>query len=150
MPDTVPDLGLVRADPEQLGECEIRKRRIRRELENARPADRFVQPPAFLFGALIAPDEGRPEDAAVRVEQHGSVHLTGQSDARDRFRGDPTRGDGRSNRLLTGAPPVGRVLLGPGRARRCERRVIGGRRREERAAVVEDQRTRAAGADVDA
>jgi hypothetical protein len=52
--------------------------------------------------------------------------------------------------VLTGAPPVVGVLLGPGGSRRLERGVLRVRRPEDAAVVVEEQRARTAGADVDA
>jgi len=52
--------------------------------------------------------------------------------------------------LLRGAPPVVGVLLGPGGSRRFERRVLRVRRPEDGAVVVEKERARTAGADVDA
>jgi hypothetical protein len=54
------------------------------------------------------------------------------------------------DRLLTGAPPVAGILLGPAVARRREGSVIGRCRREEGAVLVEQQRASTARADVDA
>jgi hypothetical protein len=63
---------------------------------------------------------------------------------------DAAFGDRRTDRLLTRAPPVGRILLGPGGARRRERCVVGRGRGDQVAVVVEDQRAGTARADVDA
>jgi hypothetical protein len=78
------------------------------------------------------------------------VHLAGQPDAGDRIAGDAVVGEQGADRLLTGAPPVVGILLGPGGARRRERRVVRRCRGEEGASLVQQQRARTARADVDA
>jgi hypothetical protein len=78
------------------------------------------------------------------------VHLAGEADGGNRFGGDAALGEDRANRKLAGAPPVVRILLRPGGLRRGERGVVGGPRREQPAILVENQRARPAGANVDA
>jgi hypothetical protein len=78
------------------------------------------------------------------------VHLAGQADTHDRLGSDAALGEHRANRLLTGTPPVLRILFRPGRLRRRERRVIRGRGREEGAVLAQQQRARTARADVNA
>jgi hypothetical protein len=78
------------------------------------------------------------------------MHLAGQADGGDRLGADAAAGERRADRLLTGAPPVIRILLRPGRLRRGERGVLRRRRSEQRAVLAEEQRASPAGADVDA
>jgi len=78
------------------------------------------------------------------------MHLPSQSDSGDwltRFWSGSKR---TFNGFLCGAPPVGWFLLGPCWPRRRERNVTRGRRRNDVASGVNDNRARAAGADVDA
>ena len=102
------------------------------------------------LGALIAPDDRRPQHLAALAEQHRAVHLAGQADRVDR-RAPGTRltGDG-PQRLLTCAPPVVRILLRPCGPRRREGIVRRGRRRRNRTVRLHNHCARAAGADVEA
>ena len=120
------------------------------KLEDARPSDRLVEPAAFGFGALIAPDDRGPQRLVVCVEQHGPVHLAGKADARDRVGTDAAVVHDAADRELAGAPPVVGILLGPGRTRRGERLMVGRCRRDDPAIVVDEHRARTARADVDA
>jgi hypothetical protein len=75
---------------------------------------------------------------AVVVEQHRAVHLARQPDGIDPIAGQAARRQRAANRLLTRAPPVGWVLLGPRGLRRRERRVRRRLRREQAARLVDD------------
>ena len=150
LPHVLPDVGLMRPDPQELGQREVRERWIRRQLQEPIAADRLVEPAAFGFGALIAPDDRGPQYGAVRIKQDGPVHLAGQADAGDRAGGDPAGRHDRGNRLVRRPPPVVGVLLGPAGARRTKRGVVPRLRPEEHAVVAQDQRARSAGADIDA
>ena len=143
-----PDVRLVAADPQQFRQREIGERGIRRQLEQPIAADGVVQPPALGLGALVAPDDRRPQDRAARVEQHRAVHLSGETDARDGIGRDAGLRQDRAQRILRRAPPVGGILLGPRRTRRGKRRVLRRRRAQERAVFSKQQRARAAGADI--
>ena len=66
---------------------------------------------------LVVPQDRRAQHAIVGVERDEPVHLARQADARRRARRAPQLGQHRLGRL----PPVGRVLLGPARARRRQR-----------------------------
>jgi hypothetical protein len=150
LPHVLPDVGLMRANPQELGQREIGERWIRRQAQEPVAADRLVEPAAFGFGALIAPDDRGPQYGIFRIEEHGSVHLSREADARDRPGGHAARRQHRTDRLLRRPPPVVRILLGPAGSRRTERGVVPRLRSEERAVLAHDQRARAAGADVDA
>jgi len=78
------------------------------------------------------------------------VHLSGKADARDAIGGDTALRQDRGHRLSTGAPPVVGILFRPGGLRRTKDGVVGRRRCEPAAIVVEKQRARPARADVDA
>jgi len=78
------------------------------------------------------------------------VHLAGEADGGNRVGADAALGEDRANGELAGAPPVVGILLRPRGLRRGERGVVGGLRREQAARLVEDQRARAGGADIDA
>ena len=77
------DLGLVLADPEELGEGEVGQRGVGDELDDSFAADGVVEPVGLGLGALVAPDEGGAEDAAVGVEHDAAVHLAGEADGFD-------------------------------------------------------------------
>src|SRR5439155_3902316 len=72
-------------------------------------------------GALVVPEDRRPQDAVVLVEADEAVHLSGEADGRG-----PVPDPGK--RRLRRAPPVLRVLLGPARPRRRERVLLLGAR----------------------
>jgi hypothetical protein len=78
------------------------------------------------------------------------VHLARQADTFDVGRRDPALRQDVFDRLLRGAPPVGRLLFGPRGARRRKGRMAGRRRRENAPRRVNDDGARTAGADVEA
>ena len=75
------DLGLVVADPEELGEGEVGERGVGGELDESLVADLFGEPVALGLGALVAPDEGGAEDCTGGVEHDAAVHLAGEADS---------------------------------------------------------------------
>ena len=96
-----------------------------------------VEPDALLDlgalrgGALVVPEDRRPQHAVRRVERHQPVHLARQA--------DPGGLAGRAQLLqhrLRGVPPQLGVLLGPARPRGGER-VLALGAREHRAVVGE-------------
>jgi len=78
------------------------------------------------------------------------MHLPRQTDRRNRVGGDGARRERGTDRFLTRAPPIGGILLGPGRARRGKGCVIRGGGSQETAVISDNQRARTAGADVNA
>jgi hypothetical protein len=111
--DAREDLGLVVADPEELGEGEVGERGVTGELDEALEADLFGEPVTLGLRALVGPDEGRAEDFAGRVEHDAAVHLAGEADGFDLGAGDSGGGYDSGDGLASGAPPVVGVLLGP-------------------------------------
>ena len=114
-------------------------------------SDRLVEPAAFVFGALIAPDDRGPQDLAGVVEQHGAVHLPGKADGGDRVGRDAGSREHRADRprwqarhQSSGSCSAQAVR---GEAKRC---VLGGLPTRAGRRLVEDQRARAARADIDA
>ena len=120
------------------------------QLQEPVAADRFVEPAAFGFRALIAPDDRGPQHLAISIQEHGAVHLAREADAGDRIGRRAAFRQHRADRLLAGPPPVVGILLGPGGSWRRERGVVPRLGPEQAAVVVEDQGARAARADVDA
>jgi hypothetical protein len=111
--DTSPILRFVFAYPQKFGECEIRERRITRELNDAGEAKYFFKFLRLLFGPLIALNNRRANDVARSVQQNRAMHLTREADTRHvtgrcvpvlhRF----------FYRYATGAPPIEWLLFGP-------------------------------------
>jgi len=104
----------------------------------------------LCLGALVAPDKRGANDFVLFIEKNGAVHLAGEADGRDGITGKFGGFERFANGEASGAPPVARILLGPagfgaGKVGMFFR--AGG---ENRAAVVEDDRTSATGSDVDA
>jgi len=118
------DLRLMRLDPQQLGQCEIRQSGIAGELDQLFIADLLVQPVALRLGAGVAPDKRRPEHGAVLIKHHGAVHLSCQADACDGLSWLRRRRKRGTNRLLRGAPPVLWILLRPAGVRGAKGRML--------------------------
>ena len=93
-------------------------------------------------GALVVPEDRRPEHAVVRVERDEAVHLAGQP---DRGRLDAEIRERRLRRL----PPVLGILLAPSRLRRRQR-IAALRPRDDLAALGHGDRLDAGRADVEA
>ena len=71
---------------------ELRRRevsgRVQKRFEAAALPDRFERTGTHLDSPAIAPDDRRPDDAAVSVEEHEPMHLIGDADGSDIARGD--------------------------------------------------------------
>ena len=65
-------------------------------------------------GALVVPEDRRPQRAVGVVEEDGTVHLPGQPDRRDVGAGDPGPGEGRADRRPAPRPTT---AAGPARSR---------------------------------
>jgi len=99
----------------------------------------------WFFGADVAPDQGRTNDAALLVEHDRAVHLTGEADAGDFFGSKVGTRDSFANRDAGGTPPVFGVLLGPADLRRIERLVFFGGGRDDAAIAIDDDGARSSG-----
>ena len=96
---------------------------------------------ALGAGALVVPEDRRPQHPVGGVEQDEPVHLAGQPDR-------PVPAD-RVERRLGRAPPVLGILLGPARLRDRERVLLLGRR-EHLAGLGDPDRLDAGRPDVEA
>src|SRR5690606_11511553 len=109
----------------------------------------FLQLARLRAAARIAPEDGRADDLALRILEHGRVGACAERDGGDVPGLQPglrkSAGYGRAQR----APPVGRVLLAPARPRTAGAK-LRARRAAHRAVAIDDHRLEAAGADVDA
>src|SRR5690606_16753332 len=86
---------------------------------------------------------------ALRIEQHGAVHLTREADGADALGRHLALGQRLSRGLDGGLPPVGRILLGPGRAGRSKGYVGRRGRGHDRTRVVDDEGPRPTRPDID-
>ncbi len=122
--NALPVSRLVLSHPKQFGEGEIGKGSVAGELDETIRSEEIRQFLHLRLGALIAPDEGRPNYFIVGIQQNRPVHLPGKADAGD-FISAGSRGvESASNRHLAGSPPIVRILFRPPRLRRGERRVL--------------------------
>ncbi len=147
---SAPDAGFVGPHPQQLGEGEVGKRGIGGELDNAARADGLVEVAALRGGALIAPDERGAQDLIISIQQHGTVHLPAEADARDLGCRDLTLAQQLADGALAGLPPVLWILLRPPATRRSERLVFVDGGSDDRACFVDEQGARPSRADIDA
>ena len=114
-------VGLVGAQPEQLGEREARERPVLHRAAEPLVAERRADGLALGGGARVAPEDRRAERSPGHVEQDRGVHLAREPDAANAPRAGAERGGEPAEREAERALPVVRVLLGPAEARRRER-----------------------------
>jgi hypothetical protein len=69
------------ANPQQLGQSEVCQRRISSELDQTLRTDDSVQVTALFRRPLIAPDQRRPQNLIVLIQENSTMHLAGQADA---------------------------------------------------------------------
>ncbi len=143
------DLRLVLTDPEEFGSAETGESRVTGEVDQPALADALRDPVTLGLGALVAPENGRPEHPVVGVEQHHPVHLSGEAYPHDLGRVHPRSGDRATDGCLGGVPPVLRVLFGP-EGVGGGHRVLGGGRPQDLPFRVNHHRAGAAGPDIDA
>src|SRR5579875_568653 len=149
--DAREDLGLVVADPEQLGEREVGQRRIGGELDELFAAhlaapELLMQPVALRLRTLVAPDERGTQNRTFFIEHDGAVHLAGEADGLN-FRAGRLR-ERFSDGLLRGTPPVIWVLLGPAWLRGAEGSVLCRGRSGQLAGGADENGARAARTDI--
>src|ERR1700733_2347666 len=111
--DLSEDLGLVIANPQQLGQRKVGQRRVAGELDEPLEADLLRQPVALWLRPLIAPDERWTEYFAIGVQHHAAVHLAGQADSLNLGAGKLGGSHGSRNGFARRAPPVLGILLCP-------------------------------------
>ena len=110
-----PDVGLVVADPHELGRGEPGQGVVAGDLDQALGSDRRPDGVAFGGGPLVVPQDRRPEDLVRRIQQDEAVHLAGEPDRDDLGRRDAGRRQDRSDRVDAARPPQPGVLLAPQR-----------------------------------
>jgi hypothetical protein len=103
----------------------------------------------LLFAPLIAPDYGGPDNSIIRIQQDRTVHLPGESDARDCVFADASLPQGVAHSRAARIPPVLRILLGPARFGTGKRPVLRGGRGNYLARSVNDDRAGPTGSDID-
>jgi hypothetical protein len=133
---------LVPAEPEELRRGEPRERAIPGQRDQPLEPDQLLDLRALGRGALVVPEDRRPQDAVMGVERDEPVHLAGEADRR----GFSTE---LGERLLARAPPLVRVLLDPTRPR-CRERVRRFGARDDVATGGDPQRLHARRPDVEA
>ena len=147
--DPGPGLGLVLADPDELGRREAGQGIVAGDLDQPLRPDGLPDQVAFRAGSLVVPEDRRPEHVVGPIEQDGAVHLPGQPDRGDVVGTDPGRGQDRPDRGLRRGPPQGRVLLAPQRLG-CREVVLGDADRPDEARLVDQDGLGRGRRDVDA
>ena len=140
VPDPRVQLGLVPLQPQQLRRGEAGKRAVPGQLDEPLEADAALDLRALGAGALVVPEDRRPQHLVALAEHDEAVHLARESDRAFRQLGE---------HALRRLPPVFRILLRPAWLRRRERIVLL-RRREHGAVLVDRDALDAGGADVEA
>ena len=138
------DLGLVRAQPQQLGRREARQRAVAGQRDQPLEADAPLDLGALGGRALVVPEDRRAQHALVLVERDEAVHLAREADAR-RPRAAPSAAIAAS----AARPPVLGRLLRPAGPRLREAVVALGAR-DDRPVGADRQRLDAGRADVEA
>ena len=145
-----PILGFVLPHPQQLGQREVGQCRIARQLNNPLGADLRIQVRALLLCANVAPDQCWTNHFTRSVQQHRSVHLSGEADASNFLRTQIRSGESLAGRATRSAPPVLGLLLRPANLRRSKRLVLFRGGGGDPPLRVHQQSPRAARAHVDA
>src|SRR5215218_461868 len=101
------------AEPKQLRGGEPRQGAVPGQFDQPAEADPLLDLLALGAGPLVVPEDGRTQDALLRVEDDQAMHLS-----REPYRvvaAEPPKG------RVRGAHPVVGILLGPTRPRRRQR-----------------------------
>ncbi len=113
--DPAEDLRLVVPEPEQLRRRETGESAIPGQLDQSLEADEPLDLGALRGGALVVPEDRRPQHRVVRAERDEPVHLPGEAERLALSPADVAQ------RSLARTPPVVGILLGPAGLRRRER-----------------------------
>ncbi len=140
--DAREDVGFVSTQPEQLGRGESRKRPVAGEGDQPVEADELLDLGALGARALVVPEDGRAENAVIRVETDQTVHLSREADP-------GVAGAKASQCLLARVHPVVGILLRPAGVR-CHERIALLRRGHDVAVRCDGDRLHAGRADVQA
>jgi hypothetical protein len=147
--DPAPDVRLVVPDPDELRRGEPGQRVVAGDRDQPLGPDGPADRVAFRTGALVVPQNRRPENVAGRIEQDRAVHLAGQADRRHvrpaGLGGGEHGADGRHRPV----PPEVWLLLAPQRARDAER-VLGRADAADDPCLVDQDGLRRGGGCVDA
>ena len=138
------------ANPQELGEREVGERGIASKANETIGSELAGELLHLVVAALVAPDDGGAHDFFFRIEDDCAVHLAGEAYASDVRGIDLGLLRHLPNGKLAGAPPIMGILLGPARAGRGEVGVICGADGHDAAGGVDEERPRAARADIDA
>jgi len=135
-------VGLVAADPQELGRREPCERPVPGELDQPLETDGALDLLALGRRALVIPEDGGPQRLKTVVQEHEAVHLAREADP------GHVRDGQLAQRRVGRPPPQLRVLLGvPGGG--CADRVLGPCTGEDRAVRGDRDRLRRARADVE-
>jgi hypothetical protein len=115
---------LLVAEPQDLRRLEPGERGVAGDLDQPALADGFRDGLALPRGALVVPQQRRPDHVARGIQEYRAVHLAGQPDARHGLAGSLDLPCDRREHLPNTVPPAGGILLGPLGPRR-EQRVLG-------------------------
>jgi hypothetical protein len=147
--NSLPVLRFVVANPKKFGEREIGKGCITGEVNETICPE---QVPQFLhlgLCPLIAPDQRWSNNLIAFIEQHGTVHLAGESNAGNFVGSSPAGGEGAPHSQRTGSPPIPRILLCPSQLQASERNVLLGAGRDNAAVFIDDECAGAARTNID-
>ena len=149
MSNSLPVLRFVLANPKEFGEREIGKSCIAGEVNESVCPE---QVPQFLdlgLCSLIAPDQCRSNNLVAIIEQHGAVHLAGESNAGNFVGSSSASGEGALYSQHRGSPPIPRILFCPSHLRAGERNVLLGAGRDNPAVFIDDECAGAARTNID-
>ena len=147
--DAAVDLRLVLLHPQNLGRGEACQRVITRNAHQiflAQPQAHII---ALFAGALVVPQDSRPQRYALLVQQHQPVHLPAHTDRGHLRRIDAGLLQRRAHALHRAVPPQIGVLFAPQRLWRLER-VLGRAHSDDFALPINDQGLGSRGRGVDA
>src|ERR1700682_6155310 len=112
MGDSLVALGFNLAQPQQFGRLESGKGRVACDGEEPVTPNAIGDFYALLCRALVIPQKRWTDDLVMGIEEHGPVHLAGQSYGVDLSHG---AGGDFGQHLARRKPPVLWVLFGPSR-----------------------------------
>ena len=133
------DLRLVLAHPEDLRRREAGQHLVAGEGKQPIETEPLGDLVALLTGALIVPQDRRPEHPVIAVEHRQPVHLAGHADGAHIGAGRAGLCQRTSDAGSRAFPPLMRILLRPERAGRGDGQ-LGGRAGDHRPLLIDQQR----------